>query len=147
MTYSYSEIKYSYLTVQAFLLPITGEKPDLSTKIAEGLGFWGDDNSYLLTEFVETFQLAANGFNYHEHFEDEGELFNSYAILLAFPRLITWLLYELAIRGGCEIPRPEWLEPKTTNPRKDLTVGDLMAWHLKGDFCLRETELIRFYPT
>src|SRR5690348_6103219 len=79
----FANLRQSYVTVKDFVESETGETiKSLDTKIVEYLGLWGDDNCDLLTKFVNRFKLDTKDFDYDKHFESEGELFNSGAILL-----------------------------------------------------------------
>lgn len=116
----------------------------LRDKIAEDLGWWGDDNYFFLLTTVEKYNLDHSTFDYSEHFEDETEIITPLIQLLT-PIIIvawlSWLLVERAFPG--QFQQPDFLKEKTDNPRLDLTVGDLIVWRLAGRFCLREEADIR----
>lgn len=105
----------------------------------------GGDNDYLLCDFVDQYALRHDGFNYKEHFESEGELYTPLAMAFS-PFIITgWLTWKIIERAIPGLPVPACLDKleSKTNPRKDLTVGDLIAWRLAGNFCLRAEADIR----
>ncbi|TXF89158.1 hypothetical protein FUA23_11650 [Neolewinella aurantiaca] len=147
MRCSYSEVKFVYLdTIE--LSQMKGEPPArLNDKIAEDLGHWGDDNYFFLLDFVERFQLGHSGYVHDDHFESEGEIITIRDQLLAPLAILVWLSWKIIERAfpGCPTPGLLCLEYDRSNPRKDLTVGDLIAWRLSGDFCLRKDADIRTY--
>ena len=97
MKLKYSEIKNTYLEIKTLLEYKSGTNVEnLNTQIAEDLSLWGDDNYYFLIEFIEKYNLDFSRFNYSEHFDSEGELFNpknSLITLILIPfYLVTWFL-------------------------------------------------------
>jgi len=86
---NFSILRQSYKTVKDFLETESGDEvKSLDTKIADDLGLWGDDNWDLLTKFVTTFKLDTRDFEYDKHFESEGELFQSGALILTVLSII-----------------------------------------------------------
>ena len=144
MKFNYKEVKESYIEIKQFLEKTSGTKvKNLNSKIAEDLSLWGDDNYEFLIEFVEKYKLDFDNFKYNEHFESEGELFNSaktllWIITLPF-KIIAW--FVKLIFPKLETDLDNSFIPKA-NDRKDLTFGDLIVCKLKGKFCLRENTLI-----
>ena len=144
MKVQFKELRKTYKEVKDYLENASGENVNgLNTKIAEDLGLWGDDNYYLLEEFVKKHNLNFDKFDYSQHFESEGELFNgSNALigLLTLPflliaRIIKWIFPKV------KTPFDSSFLPKK-NERADLTFGDLIVCKLKGEFCLRKKMLI-----
>ena len=67
MKFKYTEIKDAYLEVKKFLEHASGEKINsLNTKIVDDLKLWGDDNYFLLIEFVEKYNLNFEKFEYNK---------------------------------------------------------------------------------
>jgi len=141
MKFKYTEIKEAYLEVKKFLEYASGEKKiSLNTKIVDDLKLWGDDNYFLLIEFIEKYDLNFDKFEYDKYFDSEGEF-------VGFKTLITGLLkLPIAIVNGLII---KYISEKTykridnllydrTNEKKDLTFADLILSKLNGEFCLRE---------
>ena len=136
-------LRKTYLEIKQFLKQETGEKDiSLKTKIAEDLGFYGDDNLELLNKFVIKYNLQADGFNYSSYFESEAGLFNNgmfVVYLLLFPFYFTIWIAKIITTKPANWKRirlyPEW---KRNPEPKDLTFGDLVVWYLKGNFGLRE---------
>ena len=140
MKISYKDIKDSYLEVKFFLEDASRVKvTSLNTKIAEDLSLWGDDNYELLVEFKDKYKVEFKDFDYSEHFESEGELFNSTRALIALVsmpfEIILWILKLFFPNIKINFSTP--FIPKI-NERKDLTFGDLITSKLKGEFCLRK---------
>lgn len=127
------------MTVKDFVESETGETvKSLDTKIAEDLGLWGDDNWDLLTKFVTTFKLDSKRFDYDKHFESEGELFNSGAILLTMlsaiflaPFKLIELLSFNRINFGLKLFRAD-----RENKPLDLSFRDMVTWYIEGQFKL-----------
>ena len=142
MTYSFSAIRRAYEDILADLAPLE-EDIMLHDKLAEDLGFWGDDNDFFLSEMVEKYDLDYSTFDYSRHFEDEGELFPLHIQLLQPLFILMWLGWLLFERAYPGYPTPDPFKERTENPRLDLTVGDLIAWRLAGHFCLRADADIR----
>tara|TARA_R110002020_G_scaffold79907_1_gene199732 strand:+ start:15 stop:455 length:441 start_codon:yes stop_codon:yes gene_type:complete len=144
MKVQFKELRKTYREIKDYLENASGENVNgLNTKIAEDLGLWGDDNYYLLEEFVKKHNLNFDKFDYSKHFESEGELFNgSNALigLLTLPfliiaRIIKWFFPNVKTQFDSS-----FLPLK--NERADLTFGDLIVSKLKGEFCLRkETQI------
>ncbi|WP_020569374.1 DUF1493 family protein [Neolewinella persica] len=147
MHYSYSEVKLAYLdTIE--LLQMKDEVPvTLNNKIAEDLGHWGDDNYFLLLDFVERFKLGHEEYCHDVYFESEGEIITFCTQIVAPFVMVAWLVWKIIERAAPGYTTPEFLNrwENRLNPRKDLTVGDLIAWRLAGDFCLRKDAAIRTY--
>lgn len=133
-------MRKTYQEIKQFLENASGVKvKGLNTRIAEDLGLWGDDNYYLLEEFVTKSNLNFDKFDYSEHFESEGELFNSGKALIGLLTLPFVIVGQIL----------KWIFPKsktlfsssflpTKNERADLTFGDLIVCKLMGKFCLRK---------
>ena len=144
MKVKFNELRKVYKEVKDFLENASGENVNgLNTKIAEDLGLWGDDNYFLLEEFVTKNNLNFDKFDYSEHFESEGELFNASNALIGLLTL-PFLIVTRIIK---------WIFPKIKTPfdnsslpmkneRTDLTFGDLIVCKLKGEFSLRKNTLI-----
>ena len=142
MKFKYTEIKDAYLEVKKFLEHASGEKIySLNTKIVDDLKLWGDDNYFLLIEFVEKYNLNFEKFEYDKHFDSEGEFIgfkNLFLGLLKLPILITnsLIIKHIAFNTYCRIDNILY---DRTNEKKDLTFGDLIISKLKGEFTLRES--------
>ncbi len=142
MKKSFKEIKQSYLEIKEFLEDKSSVKvKNLNTKIAEDLELLGDDNYFLLEEFVDKYHLNYDDFNYEEYFESECELFNPNELFFG----ILLLPFSLIERGILYF-YPQIKTPiisyysKKHQKRKDLTFGDLIIWKLNGKFCLRKSK-------
>ena len=144
---SFKNLKHNYLEVQQFLEEKSGEKKICNkSKIANDLGFWGDDNYYSLGDFVSKYKLDFSDFNYDEHFESEGELFGSGTVLLRILILpfiiIRFILFVLIKPFSKEysstINNFNFFLEKNKSNRLDLTMGDLITSKIQGKFNLRE---------
>lgn len=144
MKVKFKELRKVHKEIKDFLENASGENvKGLNTKICEDLGLWGDDNYFLLEEFVTKNNLNFDKFDYSEHFESEGELFNCGNVLiglltlpfLIIARIIKWILPK------AKIPFDNSFLPMK-NEKTDLTFGDLIVCKLKGEFCLRKNTLI-----
>lgn len=134
----YRELRTACEAVMSF---IGSEYPNQSfqfnSKIANELGFWGDDNCDLLDKFTERSQLDCSGFNYAEHFHSEAELFGSRASFITLLSLILWVpatLIRLISFGKLrlDISRFDYEQ----RPVLDLSIKDLITWHIEGQYCL-----------
>ncbi|RNC86907.1 MAG: hypothetical protein ED556_05650 [Winogradskyella sp.] len=144
MKVEFKKIRKVYKEINDFLENASGENvKGLNTKICEDLGLWGDDNYFLLEEFVTKNNLNFDKFDYSEHFESEGELFNGNNALIGLltlpflivARIIKWIFPKI------KTPFDNSFLPMK-NERADLTFGDLIVCKLKGEFCLRKETLI-----
>ena len=144
MKIEFKELRKTYKEIKDFLENASGENINgLNTKIAKDLGLWGDDNYFLLEEFVEKHNLNFDKFDYNKYFESEGELFNGSNALIGLITLPFMIITRIV----------KWISPKVKtsfdssflpmkNERIDLTFGDLIVCQLKGEFCLRKNTLI-----
>nr|WP_299383100.1 hypothetical protein [Allomuricauda sp.] len=144
MKVEFKELRKVHKEIKDFLENASGVNvKGLNTKIAEDLGLWGDDNYYLLDEFVTKHNLNFDKFDYSKHFESEGELFNGNEVLIGLLTLPFWIIARII----------KWIFPKVRTPfessflpmkneRADLTFGDLIVCQLKGEFCLRKNTMI-----
>lgn len=140
MKFKYSEIKDSYLEVKKFLEHASGEKINsLDTKIVDDLKLWGDDNYFLLIEFIKKYNLNFEKFDYEKHFDSEGEFIGFKNLMLGILKLPIMIINGLIIKyiSPKAYSKSDNLLYNRTNEKKDLTFGDLVSSKLKGEFCLR----------
>lgn len=132
---SFYNLRQSYKTVKDFLETESGDEvKSLDTKIADDLGLWGDDNWELLTKFVTTFKLDTRDFEYDKHFESEGELFQSGALILTVlsiiflaPLKLIELLSFNKINFGLKV-----FKPGREKRPLDLSFRDMLTWYIEG---------------
>ena len=140
----FEKLKHAYITVKNFLEKKAGENVDsLKTKIAEDLGFYGDDNYYMLTDFVEKFELDYSNFKYDEHFHSEGEIASSEIALYNLLILSVWLplrTIELLTLNNVKIIKPSFYEP--SRKVKDMTFKDLLTWYIEGKYTDTEIKYV-----
>lgn len=139
--FTYSEIKIAYLEVKQYLEYNNEVSIDsLHIRICEDLGYWGDDNVFLLENFIETFHLNFEAFNYEDHFESESGLLNFKGLILGGMKWMVCIISFLVVKPislsyyhqiRSDLFREEGI-------KKDLTFGDLVVSKLLGRFCLRE---------
>ena len=140
----FEKLKLAYITVKSFREKEAGENVEsLKTKIAEDLSFYGDDNYYMLTKFVEKFELDHTDFNYDEHFHSEGEIANSEIALYNLLILSVWLplkTIELLTLNNVKINKPSFYKPS----RKviDMTFKDLLTWYIEGKYTDSEIKYV-----
>ncbi|AXT49451.1 hypothetical protein D1818_00935 [Aquimarina sp. BL5] len=141
MKFKYTELKETYLEVKKFLEHASGEKINsLNTKIVEDLKLWGDDNYFLLIEFIEKYDLNFEKFEYDKHFDSEGELVGFKTFILGVFKLPVLIINNLLIKH-ISIKTYKKIDNTLydrTNCKKDLTFGDLILSKLNGEFTLRE---------
>jgi len=141
MKFKYTELKETYLEVKKFLEHASGEKINrLNTKIVEDLTLWGDDNYFLLIEFIEKYDLNFEKFEYDKHFDSEGELVGFKTFILGVFKLPVLIINNLLIKH-ISIKTYKKIDNTLydrTNYKKDLTFGDLILSKLNGEFTLRE---------
>ena len=133
----FEKLRFAYLTVKAFVESESRDKiKSLETKIVADLGISGDDNSELLSKFVEKFELDYQNFDYEKHFYTESELFDSSAAFLTLLCLSVWLplrTIELLTFNKLKIDKP----PLRILPNRnvsDLTFKDLLTWYLEKEY-------------
>ncbi|MEM7162835.1 MAG: hypothetical protein AAF487_10405 [Bacteroidota bacterium] len=140
MKFKYTEIEDAYLEVKKFLEHASGEKINsLNTKIVDDLKLWGDDNYFLLIEFVEKYNLNFEKFEYDKHFDSEGEFIGFKNLILGLLKLPLLIINSLIIKfiSFNTYYQIDNILYDKTNKKKDLTFGDLISSKLKGEFCLR----------
>lgn len=140
MKLSFEELRNSYNEIKDLLEDFSGDKVNnLDSRLAEDLSLWGDDNYDFLVMFIEKYQLNHDEFDYSKYFLSEGELFNSeesLKFLIYLPFIIASRICKLFLPNKKNIF--EGFENDSPYEQKDLTFGDLVAWKLKGEFCLRK---------
>ena len=132
----YSELKEAYKYVISFFENKSGYKIEsLATTISNDLGLDGDDNYYLLEEFIIKNNLNHNTFCYEEYFLTEGEICNpSFLlknILILIIRIPIFLL-NLITFNKFNFKYPSFVGEERYV--KDLTIKDLITWYLEKDF-------------
>ena len=140
MKFKYTEIKDAYLEVKKFLEHASGEKINsLNTKIVDDLKLWGDDNYFLLIEFIEKYNLNFEKFEYDKHFDSEGEFIGFKNLILGLLKLPLLIINSLIIKyiSFNTYHRIDNILYDRTNEKKDLTFADLILSKLNGEFCLR----------
>ena len=132
----FSKLRCAYTVVKSFLEREADEKIDsLDTKIAEDLGFWGDDNYLMLIKFIDKFELDYSEFEYDKHFESEGEIYGSMAVLWTFLNLSIWLplkTIELLTLNHLKIYKPSLERP--AREVSDLTFRELLTSYIEGKY-------------
>lgn len=134
----FSKLKHAYITVKSF---IENESADnlgsLRTKIVNDLGLTGDDNYFMLTKFIDRFELEYSDFEYDRHFYSEAELYNSSTALYNLLVVSVWLplkTIELLTLNRIHIPRPSFYQP--ARQVSDMTFRDLLTWYIEGKYIL-----------
>ena len=132
----FDKLRHAYLIVKQFLEESSGiDVTSLNSRIAEDLGLFGDDNYFLLEQFVDKFELQHDGFEYNKHFYSEGELFDSSAALYNLLTLSIWLpmkTIELLTLNKLKLNKPNFYEPE--HEVTDMTFKDLLTWYLEGNY-------------
>ncbi len=136
----FNKLRFAYVKVKRFLEDQSCDTVDsLKTKIADDLGMTGDDNYYMLAEFVKKFELEYQGFNYDKHFYSEMELYDSTAALvnlLSLSIMIPLKAIELLTLNKIHIPKPGFYKP--SRKVTDMTFKDLLAWYIEGKYTLAD---------
>ena len=134
----FDKLRFAYETVKEFLETQTGDKVEfLKTKIVDDLGMTGDDNYFMLAEFVKKFELDYEGFDYDKHFYSEAELYDSTAALINLLSLSIMLplkAIQLLSLNKVHIPKPGFYKP--SRKVTDMTFKDLLTWYLEGRYTL-----------
>ena len=137
----FNKLRFAYETVKRFLEDQAGDTVDsLKTKIADDLGMTGDDNYYMLAEFVKKFELEHEGFTYDKHFYSEMELYDSTAALinlLSLSIMIPIKAIELLTLNKIHIPKPGFYKP--SRKVTDMTFKDLLTWYIEGKYTLADS--------
>jgi len=111
----FDKLRLAYETVKTFLEDRAGDTVgSLKTKIVGDLGMSGDDNYYMLAEFVKKFELEHEDFDYDKHFYSETELYDSTAALinlLSLSIMIPLKAIELLMLNKIDIPKPGFYKP------------------------------------
>jgi hypothetical protein len=100
----------------------------------------GDDNYFLLIEFIEKYNLNFDKFEYDKHFESEGDFIGFKNLVLGLLKLPVLIINSLIIKyfSITLYIRIDNFFFDRTNEKKDLTFGDLILSKLKWEFCLRD---------
>ncbi len=135
----FEKLRHAYITVKSFLETASGVKvTSIDNKVEDDLGLSGDDNLFLLEEFVTKFELDHKGFNYDKHFYSEGELFGSGAAIVNLLTLSVWLplkTIELLTFNKLNLDKPKF--PVTPDREvSDLTFKDLLTWYIEKEYKL-----------
>lgn len=132
----FEKLRIAYLTIKHFLEDAAGiDVTSLDSRIAEDLGLFGDDNYFLLEQFVDKFELQYDGFEYHKHFYSEGELFDSSVALFNLLTLSIWLpmkTIELLTLNKLKLNKPNFYKPE--HEVTDMTFRDMLTWYLEGNY-------------
>ena len=138
MEFTFTELLMSYTEIKDMLEDYgCDDVKNLNTCMSEDLSLWGDDSYDFLEKFIDKYHLNHDGFYFNDYFLSEGELFNSresLKFLIYLPFVILSYIYELFLPNKKNIFRYFNDHPYE---QKDLTFGDLIAWKLRGEFCLR----------
>lgn len=144
---SYKNLKQNYIEVQQFLEEKSAEKSIFNkSKIANDLSLWGDDNYYVLIDFITKYNLDFNNFNYENHFESEAELFNPlnsffdfiFTILNFFKFFVFIAFVLFSKKYPKKIKDFKFYIHENKIEKTDLTMGDLITSKIYGKFELRE---------
>ena len=144
---SFTELKQNYIEVHNFLQKESGESfIHNKTRIANDLNLWGDDNYYMLNDFVNKHNLDFSDFNYNEHFESEGEifsgvnqLFNFLFFVLNIIKFFIYLILKIfSNEYSKKIRQFKFYIKEDKLERKDLYMGDLITSKIFKKFQLRE---------
>jgi hypothetical protein len=136
----FRKLRFAYETIKRFLEAESGDKVEsLKIKIADDLGMTGDDNYFMLIEFVKKFELDYQDFKYERHFYSEAELYDSWAALINLLSLSIMLplkIIELLTLNKVHIPKPGFYKP--SRKVTDMTFKDLLTWYIEGKYTLAE---------
>jgi hypothetical protein len=144
---SYSELRQNYIEVQNFLKNETLEDNISSkTRIEADLHLSGDDNFDLLNKFAKKYTIDFSNFNYDEHFESEGKIFNGvnelFFLLFGILNFLKFLLYLLMLLfskiTAQKIKNFVFHIEENKTERKDLAISDLITSKIFKKFQLRE---------
>lgn len=132
----FSKLRHAYIAVKIFIENESGDDlGSLKTKIANDLGLTGDDNYFMLTKFIDKFELEYSDFEYDSHFYSEGELYDSSAALYNLLVVSVWLplkTIELLTMNRIHIPKPSFYQP--ARQVSDMTFRDLLTWYIEGKY-------------
>ncbi|MBL3658645.1 DUF1493 family protein [Fulvivirga sediminis] len=145
----FSKLRHAYTTIKKFLEDSSGvEVNSVNQRIAEDLGLFGDDNYFLLEQFVEKFELEHEGLEYERYFYSEAELFDSKAALFNLFTLSVWLpmkTIELLTLNKFKLNKPSFYKPE--HPVNDMTFKDMLTWYLEGTYATSEHVQYRIKST
>jgi hypothetical protein len=151
---SFKNLKQNYLEVTQFIKDQSGkENICIKSRIANDLSLLGDDNYYMLGDFITKYNLDFSNFNYDEHFESEGELTMSlwYCLEVLFLPLyiikgiVSCVFYFFSKKLSKKINAFNFVLNKYKSNRKDLTIGDLITSKIYGKFQMRENVKFIFH--
>jgi hypothetical protein len=144
---SFKNLRQNYREVYQLLCKESVEKKiNTKSKIANDLFLFGDDNYYLLHDFVIKNNLDFTNFDYDKHFETECELnITTWSILsiifiplFIVKYILSFLINFLSKDFGNKIHRFNFFLKDYQSNRIDLTLGDLITSKICGKFQLRE---------
>ncbi len=140
---TYSELKESYLFMQNFVRTFVdkNDKINLKAKIVDDLQLWGDDNTWLLINLRDKYNVDIDNFDYDQYFESETTLtfLGCFSGIVLLPLYIIkgfLFLFFRIISKRFSDKFYTITTPKSN--KKDLTFGDLVACYLEKEFILKE---------
>ena len=132
----FSKLRHAYIVVKNFLEEESRENvKSLSTKIAEDLSLYGDDNYELLVKFIDKFEVEHSEFDYGKHFHSEGEIADPTIALFNLLTLSVWLpmkTLELLTLNKIKLPKPKFHSPE--RKVSDMKFKELLTWYIEGEY-------------
>jgi hypothetical protein len=135
-TIEFAKLKYAYITVKKFLTSKSGENNiSLKTRVFEDLGLSGDDNYYMLDEFIQKFELEHAGFECNKHFHSEAEVADPTNALFNLLILSVWLpmkTIELLTANNVKLDKPKFW--KVQREVSNMNFRQFLTWYVEGKY-------------
>jgi hypothetical protein len=135
-TIEFAKLKYAYITVKKFLTSQSGENNiSLKTRVFEDLGLSGDDNYYMLDEFIQKFELEHAGFECNNHFHSEAEVADPTNALFNLLILSVWLpmkTIELLTANNVKLDKPKFW--KVQREVSNMNFRQFLTWYVEGKY-------------
>jgi Protein of unknown function (DUF1493) len=135
---NFKTLRNAYLEVQKFLEEETFTKvKSLDFKIEEHGRIAGDDIKEMMYKFSQKYNIDFQHFDFHKHFQSEGEIINPYILIF---NLIHFSFYKLKTLYYLILKHKNTLKPyKSPYYREvlDLTFGDLVTCFIEKKFTYR----------
>ena len=142
---NFSTLRKSYIEVKLFLEKYSFKKVEnLDTLINKDLGFIGDDNFYLVNDFVQKYELDFSRFDYSKHFHSDLDLLNQFQVILRIIFLplyfLFWLIKEFTldlINFNRYLDKLINLFSSSKTEVIDMSFGDLVTSYITKEYSLK----------
>jgi hypothetical protein len=138
----FSKLRHAYVVVKHFLENASGQEvKNLDAQVENDLDLFGDENLFLLEEFVTRFELDYANFDYRKHFYSEGEVIGGDVLLGALVvnllAISVWLplkTIELLTLNKIDLEKPKIPVQRELRKVSDLTFKEMIVWYIEKNY-------------